>query len=48
VYYACGTAHAGRKDWLKEFSDPEQIELQREEFRKLQHEDMTAVTWREN
>jgi hypothetical protein len=46
-YYYYGRAHAGRKDWPKEFSNPEHMELKRDEFRKLQHEDMTAVVRRD-
>jgi hypothetical protein len=46
--YACGTAHARRKDRPKEFCKPKQLKLSRGKSRKLQHEDMTAVVWHDN
>jgi len=45
--YTSGTTRAKRKNWPTEFRKPTVLKLKRGESRKMQHEDMTEVVWRD-
>ena len=45
--YSCGTTRANRKNWPTEFRQPTVLKMKRGESRKMQHEDVTAVVWKD-
>jgi hypothetical protein len=45
--YSCVTVRANRKNRTKEFMKPTVLKLKSGESRKMQHEDVAAVVWRD-
>ena len=45
--YSCGTTRANRKNWLRESRKPAVLQLKRGESKKMQHEEVTALVWKD-